>query len=76
MPNAIVQNLQLDFGKGNGLVMVVTQDVASGAVLMVAHADAEAVERSVTTGEMHYFSRSRGLWHKGATSGNTQRVVT
>jgi phosphoribosyl-ATP pyrophosphohydrolase/phosphoribosyl-AMP cyclohydrolase len=66
----------LDFVKGNGLVTVVAQDARSGAVLMVAHADRAALERTVETGEMHYRSRSRGPWHKGATSGNTQRVVT
>ncbi|MGI8499204.1 MAG: phosphoribosyl-ATP diphosphatase [Gemmatimonadaceae bacterium] len=66
----------LDFGKGDGLVTVVTQDYRCGAVLMVAHADREALERTITTGEMHYRSRRRGLWHKGATSGNTQRVVS
>ncbi|MCY1003050.1 bifunctional phosphoribosyl-AMP cyclohydrolase/phosphoribosyl-ATP diphosphatase HisIE [Myxococcus sp. MISCRS1] len=66
----------LDFTKGNGLVTVVTQDAATGDVLMVAHADREALERTLATGEMHYRSRSRGLWHKGATSGNTQRVVS
>ena len=66
---------RLDFTKGNGLVTVVTQDAVSGRILMVAHADREALERTVTTGEMHYRSRTRGLWHKGATSGNTQRVV-
>ena len=65
----------LDFAKGDGLVTVVAQDVDSGAVLMVAHADREALERTVATGEMHYRSRSRGLWHKGATSGNVQQVV-
>jgi phosphoribosyl-ATP pyrophosphohydrolase/phosphoribosyl-AMP cyclohydrolase len=65
----------LDFAKGGGLVTVVTQDVDSGAVLMVAHADREALERTVATGEMHYRSRTRGLWHKGATSGNVQQVV-
>lgn len=65
----------LNFDKGNGLVSVVTQDARSGAVLMVAHADREALERTIASGEMHYRSRSRGLWHKGATSGNTQRVV-
>lgn len=65
----------LDFAKGGGLVTVVTQDAASGAVLMVAHADREAMEQTVSTGEMHYRSRTRGLWHKGSTSGNTQRVV-
>ena len=67
---------QLDFAKGNGLVVVVTQDDRTGAVLMVAFADREALERTVATGEMHYRSRSRGLWHKGATSGNVQRVVS
>jgi phosphoribosyl-ATP pyrophosphohydrolase/phosphoribosyl-AMP cyclohydrolase len=65
----------LDFEKGNGLVTVVAQDATTGAVLMVAHADREALERTLATGEMHYRSRSRGLWHKGATSGNVQRVV-
>jgi phosphoribosyl-ATP pyrophosphohydrolase/phosphoribosyl-AMP cyclohydrolase len=66
----------LDFAKGQGLVTVVAQDARTGAVLMVAHADREALERTLDTGEMHYRSRSRGLWHKGATSGNTQRVVS
>jgi len=66
----------LDFMKGNGLVTVVTQDATNGAVLMVAHMDREAFEKTVETGEMYYRSRSRGLWHKGATSGNVQRVVS
>ncbi|MEJ7809549.1 MAG: phosphoribosyl-ATP diphosphatase [Gemmatimonadaceae bacterium] len=66
---------RLDFEKGGGLVTVVAQDARSGAVLMVAHADRKALERTLATGEMHYRSRTRGLWHKGATSGNTQRVV-
>lgn len=66
----------LEFSKGDGLVTVVAQDARSGAVLMVAHADREALERTVATGEMHYRSRTRGLWHKGATSGNVQRVVS
>lgn len=67
---------QLDFSKNNGLVTVVAQDAMSGSVLMVAHADREAIERTEVTGEMHYRSRTRGLWHKGATSGNIQKVVT
>ncbi len=67
---------KLNFDKGNGFVTVVTQDARTGAVLMVAHADREAIERTIETGEMHYHSRSRGPWHKGATSGNTQRVVS
>src|SRR5918993_2178814 len=66
----------LDFTKGGGLVTVVTQDVESGAVLMVAHADRDALERTLATGEMHYRSRTRGLWHKGATSGNVQQVLS
>lgn len=66
----------LDFAKGNGLVTVIAQDVHSGAVLMVAQADREALERTIETGEMHYRSRTRGLWHKGATSGNVQRVTS
>lgn len=66
----------LDFTKSNGLVTVVTQDAHSGAVLMVAHADREALEYTLRTGEMHYRSRTRGLWHKGGTSGNVQRVVS
>ena len=65
----------LDFAKGGGLVTVVTQDADTGAVLMVAHADREALEHTLATGEMHYHSRTRGLWHKGATSGNVQQVV-
>jgi phosphoribosyl-AMP cyclohydrolase / phosphoribosyl-ATP pyrophosphohydrolase len=66
----------LDFSKANGVVTVVTQDARSGAVLMVAHADREALDRTLASGEMHYRSRTRGLWHKGATSGNVQRVVS
>ena len=65
----------LDFEKGGGYVTVVCQDWLSGAVLMVAHANREALERTVATGEMHYWSRTRGLWRKGETSGNTQTVV-
>jgi phosphoribosyl-ATP pyrophosphohydrolase len=66
----------LDFARGGGLVTVVTQDVGTGEVLMVAHADREALEYTLATEEMHYHSRRRGLWHKGATSGNRQRVVS
>jgi phosphoribosyl-ATP pyrophosphohydrolase/phosphoribosyl-AMP cyclohydrolase len=59
-----------------GLVPVIAQDAATGAVLTLAYANREAVERTLESGEAHYYSRSRGeLWRKGATSGNTQRVV-
>jgi phosphoribosyl-ATP pyrophosphohydrolase/phosphoribosyl-AMP cyclohydrolase len=67
---------QLDFAKGDGVVTVVAQDAVSGAVLMVAYADREALERTLASGEMHYRSRTRGLWHKGATSGAVQRVAS
>ena len=77
MPNAVTLDLQtLDFVKGDGLVAVVVQDVVTGSVLMTAFADREALERTLETGEMHFRSRSRGLWHKGATSGNTLRVIS
>ena len=66
----------VNFTKGDGLVTVVTQDARSGVILMVAHADREALERTIASGQMHYRSRTRGLWHKGATSGNVQRVVS
>ena len=59
-----------------GLIPVVTQDANTGEVLMLAYANGEAVEKTRETGDAHYYSRSRGeLWRKGATSGNTQRVV-
>ena len=58
-----------------GLIAAVVQDATTRAVLMVAWMNAEALRRTQTTGETHFWSRSRGeLWHKGATSGNVQRV--
>jgi phosphoribosyl-ATP pyrophosphohydrolase/phosphoribosyl-AMP cyclohydrolase len=59
----------------NGLVPCVIQDWASGEVLTLAYMNAEALDRTRETGEVHLYSRSRGeQWHKGATSGNTQAV--
>ncbi len=59
-----------------GLITAVVQDAATGQVLMVAWMNAEALRLTLATGETHFWSRSRGeLWHKGATSGNTQRVI-
>jgi phosphoribosyl-AMP cyclohydrolase len=59
-----------------GLVTCVATDAASGDVLMVAHMNAQALAKTIATGEAWYFSRSRGtLWKKGETSGHTQRVV-
>src|SRR3712207_143117 len=58
-----------------GLVPCVIQDWRSGEVLTLAWTNAEALARTRETGELHLWSRSRGeLWHKGATSGNVQRV--
>jgi len=58
-----------------GLVPVVVQDWRTGEVLTLAYANAEALARTRETGELHLWSRSRDeLWHKGATSGNVQRV--
>jgi phosphoribosyl-AMP cyclohydrolase / phosphoribosyl-ATP pyrophosphohydrolase len=58
-----------------GLIPAVAQDWLDGAVLMVAWMNREAIECTLTSGEVHYWSRSRQeLWHKGATSGHTQQL--
>ena len=58
-----------------GLVPVIVQDEATGEVLMLAWANAKALELTQETGEMHFFSRSRGqIWRKGETSGATMAV--
>ena len=60
----------------DGLVTCVTTDAASGELLMVAHMNAQALAKTIETGEAWYFSRSRkALWRKGETSGHVQRVV-
>jgi phosphoribosyl-AMP cyclohydrolase len=60
----------------DGLLTCVATDAASGAVVMVAHMNAEALRRTIASGEAHYWSRSRGrLWRKGEESGHVQRVV-
>ncbi len=60
----------------DGLVTCVTMDADDGAILMVAHMNAEALTQTLSTGVMHYWSRSRGnLWRKGDTSGQTQTLV-
>lgn len=59
----------------DGLIPAVTTDYASGELLMVGYMNAEALEKTIATGEAHYYSRSRKtLWHKGATSGLVQRI--
>lgn len=66
-------NIRFD---SNGLIPAIVQDVQTKAVLMMAYMNAESLQKTFETGETHFWSRSRReLWHKGATSGNTQRVV-
>ncbi len=73
MPVAMPEGLVFDT---NGLVPVVAQDRASGDVLMLAWANAEAIAKTAETGHAHFWSRSRKtLWCKGETSGHTLRVV-
>ena len=60
----------------DGLIPVVTTDAQTGEVLMHGYMNAEALKRTMETGEAHYWSRSRKtLWHKGATSGLVQKLV-
>jgi phosphoribosyl-AMP cyclohydrolase len=64
-----------DFDKMGGLLPAIVQDADSGDVLMLAFMNREAWERTLATGEAHFYSRTRNrIWHKGATSGNVQRV--
>lgn len=59
----------------DGLIACVTTDAASGEVLMLGYMNREALQKTILTGEAHYWSRSRQvLWHKGATSGLLQKV--
>ncbi len=60
----------------NGLVPAIAQDAKTGAVLMLAWMNADSLKRTLASGDMVYWSRSRTkLWRKGETSGHTQRVV-
>lgn len=59
----------------DGLIPCIAVSARTGRVLMLAYMNAEALRKTIETGEAHYWSRSRGkLWHKGATSGQVQRV--
>ncbi len=65
----------LDFDKLGGLVTAIAVDDASGELLMVAFMNPESFRKTLETGEVHYWSRSRQkLWHKGEESGNVQRL--
>lgn len=58
-----------------GLAQAIATDANTGELLMVAYINAEALQRTIETGEAHYWSRSRAeVWHKGGTSGNVQKV--
>ena len=60
----------------DGLIPAVATDAADGRLLMLAYMNAEALKRTIETGEAWYWSRSRGaLWRKGETSGHTQKVI-
>ena len=67
----------IDFDKAGGLVPVITQDAATGEVLMMAYMNPEAFAETLRTGRACYFSRSRNrLWRKGEESGNVQEVCS
>lgn len=67
--------VELDFSKGEGLLPAIVQDYASGKVLMLAYISSESWEKTLETGEAHYWSRSRKeIWHKGGTSGHIQKI--
>lgn len=70
-------NLSSALFDSEGLIPAVVQDARTGEVLMLAYMNAESLAKTLETGETWFWSRSRGeLWHKGETSGNTQRVVS
>ena len=69
------KDVRIDFAKMGGLIPAIAQDADSGQVLMLAFMNQEAWRLTLATGEAHYFSRSsNAIWHKGATSGHTQKV--
>ncbi len=66
----------IDFSKTNGLVPVIAQDWKTNEILMLAYANREALEKTLSSGFAHYYSRSRKeLWKKGGSSGHTQEIV-
>ena len=65
----------LDFNKRNGLLPTICQDFETGEILMLAYVNQTAWEKTLETGEAHYWSTSRQeLWHKGGTSGHVQKI--
>lgn len=74
MTDSITTEVKFD---ENGLVPAIVQDHATGEVLMLAYMNHESLSKTIESGETWFWSRSRSqLWHKGETSGNTQRVIS
>ncbi len=74
MTDSITTEMKFD---ENGLAPAIVQDHATGEVLMLAYINRESLSKTIESGETWFWSRSRGqLWHKGETSGNTQRVIS
>jgi len=76
--NDLPEIMEPDFEKGGGLIPAVAQDADTGEIRMLAYMNRESFEKTLVTGEVHYFSRSRQkLWHKGGgSSGRVQKVVS
>lgn len=71
-----MNDIQLKFDS-NGLIPVIVQDADTKEVLTLAYMNEESLQKSIKTGETWFYSRSRSeLWHKGETSGNTQRITS
>ena len=74
MPEFLIDQVRFDDG---GLAPAIVQDAATGEVLMLAYVNRESLVKTMATHETWFWSRSRSeYWHKGATSGNTQRVLS
>ncbi len=77
LEQVVAQMDRLDFEKNGGLIPVIAQHARSGEVLMLGYANPEALARSIDSGELWFWSRTRRqLWKKGETSGNTLRIVS
>lgn len=67
--------IKLNFSKGNGLIPTIVQDYRTGKVLMLAYSNKDSWEKTLQSGDAHYWSRSRQeIWHKGGTSGHVQKI--
>ena len=72
----MINTAELDWAKSDGLIPAIIQDVATRQVLMLGYMNTEALEQTIETGKVHFYSRSKQrLWKKGETSGNTFKLV-